>query len=369
MKAKRRSQRPSRPPRVRRKKSRWLRRFWLALALVLVPFALLIGWSMLPGPGEGRRVIVEIPEGANASGIADALVKGGALRSPRLFALFVGVMHPKTPMVPGVHLVNDALSPRSLFNRLSRSMSRPTQRTTLVEGFDQVDIAKRLEEQEICPARELRRAVKDPALLSELQIAGDSAEGYLFPATYDLIVNSAAENVVRALVKTTRERLSALRAEHQVAFASLEGRGFHEREILSLASIVEKETAIPDERATVASVYLNRLENPAFEPAKMLQADPTAKYGCRIEPELAPSCRDFAGKVTPAMLRDPENRYNTYKHAGLPPGPIANPGIAAILAVVEPAKTDFLFFVAVGGGRHKFTRTLEEHNRAIEEHR
>lgn len=354
---------------MRRKKSRWLRRFWIALALVVAPFLALIGWSMLPGPGEGRRVIVEIPEGADTSSIAAALVEGGALRSPRSFTLFVGVMHPRTPMVPGVHLVNDSLSPRSLFNRLSRAMTRPRQKTTLVEGFDQIDIAKRLEEQEICPAREFRRVVKDPALLSELQIPGDSAEGYLFPATYDLIVDSAAENVVRALVKTTRERLASLRAKHQVAFASLEGRGFREREILTLASIVEKEAANPDERVTIASVYFNRLENPTFEPQKMLQADPTARYGCRIEPDAAPSCRDFVGKVTPAMVRDDENRYNTYKHAGLPPGPIANPGIASILAVVEPAKTEFLFFVAVGGGRHKFSRTLEEHNRAIEEHR
>lgn len=369
MSAKKRTRRVSRVPRPRRKKSRLLPRLWLGIVVIVTPMLLLAAWSMLPGPGEGRRVIVEIPEGADTSAIARALVEGGAIRSPRLFSLFVGVLHPRTPMVPGVHLVNDSLSPRSLFNRLSRSMSRPTQKTTLVEGFDQVDIAKRLEEQEICPAREFRRAMKDPKLLLELEIPGDSAEGYLFPATYDLIVNSAAENVVKALVKTLRDRLATLRNERQVAFASLEGRGFREREILTLASIVEKETASADERAKVASVYLNRLEDPRFEPARMLQADPTAKYGCRIEPESAPSCREFVGKVTPAMVRDDQNRYNTYKHAGLPPGPIANPGIAAILAVLEPEKTDFLFFVAVGGGRHKFSRTLDEHNRAIEEHR
>lgn len=369
MTAKKRTRRVSRAPRPRRKKSRWLPRLWLGIAIIVTPMLLIAGWSMLPGPGEGRRVIVEIPEGADTSAIAAALVEGGAIRSPGLFALFVGILHPRTPMVAGVHVVNDSLSPRSLFNRLSRSLSRPTQKTTLVEGFDQVDIAKRLEEQEICPAKEFRRAVSDPKLLLELEIPGESAEGYLFPATYDLIVNSTGENVVRALVKTTRDRLQGLKKERQVAFASLEGRGFREREILTLASIVEKETGSPDERGRIASVYLNRLEDPAFEPARMLQADPTAKYGCRIEPESAPSCRDFSGKVTPAMVRDAQNRYNTYKHAGLPPGPIANPGTASILAVLEPEKSEFLFFVAVGGGRHKFSRTLDEHNRAIEEHR
>jgi UPF0755 protein len=338
-------------------------------AAFLVAFALLIGWSMLPGPGEGRRVVIEIPPGADTASIADALVEGGALASPRLFRLFVGVMFPRTPMVSGVHVVNDALSPRSLFNRLARTFTRPTRKTTLVEGFDVVDVARRLEELEVCPEREFRRAVRDPALLSELQIPGDSAEGYLFPATYELIVNSIADNVVRALVKTTRERLAKIRIGREVAFASLEGRGFREREILTLASIVEKEAQNPEERSTIASVYFNRLESPAFEPAKMLQADPTARYGCRIAPEEAPSCSSFTGRVTPAMVRDEKNRYNTYKHAGLPPGPIANPGMAAILAVLEPAKTEYLFFVAVGGGRHKFSRTLEEHNRAIREHR
>jgi UPF0755 protein len=335
----------------------------------MAPIAALVGWSLLPGPGGGARVIVEIPEGSSTGTVAGLLHDAGAIRSPGLFTIFVSLWHPRTPIVAGAHVLNDGLSPRSLFNRLSRSPARPTQRSTIVEGFDHIEVANRLEELEICPAREFRRAVRDPALLRELSIPGDSAEGLLFPATYELIVDSSAENVVRVLVKTARERLAALNLAHAPAVAALEKRGFREKEILTLASIVEREAKSPEERATIASVYFNRLENAEFKPGKMLQADPTAAYGCRVEPDKAPSCRGFAGKVTPAMLRDDKNRYNTYKHPGLPPGPIANPGSASILAVIEPAKTDYLFFVAVGGGRHKFSRTLDEHNRAIEERR
>jgi UPF0755 protein len=141
--------------------------------------------------------------------------------------------------------------------------------------------------------------------------------------------------------------------------------GFGLNEVLTLASMVEKETARPEERALIASVFFNRLRDPAFSPRRMLQSDPTAVYGCLVEPSAAPSCADFRGRVTPAMLRDPLNRYNTYRHPGLPPGPIANPGERAIEAVLAPAQTDYLFFVRNGPGSHSFSRTFEEHSRGV----
>lgn len=128
---------------------------------------------------------------------------------------------------------------------------------------------------------------------------------------------------------------------------------------------MEREAAASDERGTIASVYYNRLDDPEFRPSGMLQADPTAAYGCQVAPKSAASCAGYVGRVTPAMLRDPDNAYNTYKHAGLPPGPIANPGASSLEAVLAPAQTEYLFFVASGNGRHTFSRTLDEHNRAV----
>jgi UPF0755 protein len=139
-------------------------------------------------------------------------------------------------------------------------------------------------------------------------------------------------------------------------------------EVLTLASIVEKEAAVADERPTIARVFINRMRSPEFRP-KRLQADPTVSYGCRTARDAAPSCEGFDGIITRAMLADRENVYNTYRHEGLPPGPICNPGVDSIRAVLTAEEHDYLYFVARGGGRHTFSATLEEHNDAVARYR
>ena len=138
-------------------------------------------------------------------------------------------------------------------------------------------------------------------------------------------------------------------------------RGWGESEILTLASIVEKEAQVDEERPIIASVFFNRLDDESFRPRRMLQSDPTAGYGCLVLGETIPSCRDYQQRIVPAILRDASNPYNTYRHPGLPPGPIANPSEASVLAVLTPAKTNYLFFVATGNGRHRFSSSYEEH--------
>jgi UPF0755 protein len=188
----------------------------------------------------------------------------------------------------------------------------------------------------------------------------------LFPATYDLFVDSEPEQVTRLLVGEARKRLGKLELERRAAFEALERRfGWDEHEILTLASIVEKEAASADELPLVASVFFNRLSDPEFRPLRMLQSDPTAAYGCLTVAAASASCAGFRGQVTPAMLRDAQNPYNTYKNPGLPPGPIGNPGLLAIKAVLEPSQSDFLYFFA-RGGKHTFTRTFAEHRSAID---
>jgi UPF0755 protein len=134
----------------------------------------------------------------------------------------------------------------------------------------------------------------------------------------------------------------------------------------TLASIIEKDAAVEDERRTIASVFLNRLRDPNFK-KKVLQSDPTAGYGCLVANGTLPSCANFTGRITHDVNADPDNAYSTYTHEGLPPGPICNPGAHSIEAVMSPALTHFLFFVAKGDGHHSFSDTYEGHMAAVKD--
>jgi UPF0755 protein len=170
--------------------------------------------------------------------------------------------------------------------------------------------------------------------------------------------------VVRRLVRTFRERMTGRLRAYESAHDG-EALALTLHQIVTLASIVEREARMPDERPTIAGVFMNRLTSPNFRPRR-LQADPTVAYGCLVARDQVPSCRDFDGKrVTPAMVRDPANPYSTYRIEGLPPGPICNPGLSALDAALAPAQHDYFYFVTHGGGRHQFTSTLEEHNQRV----
>ncbi|HTA93369.1 MAG TPA: endolytic transglycosylase MltG [Polyangiaceae bacterium] len=353
------------PPRgPRRAFGRLFVRVGVLVGLCLVP---LLGWSLLPGPGSGKPFTIEVPVAATVPELSELLVARGALSSPHLFRWQLALLHPGFELSPGEHLLNDAASARELTLRLEHSGSRPAERVTLPEGFQHFQIGERLEHAQVCTLQAFHRAVADPALLRELGIPGASAEGYLFPATYGLLVDSDAREVVRVLVAEAKKRLQKLYEAHPGRLAQLTADfGFSERDVLTFASMIEKEAHEADERPLIASVFFNRLKDPEFRPPRMLQSDPTANYGCLIQPKDIPSCADFKGTVTPALLRDAQNPYNTYRHAGLPPGPIANPGAPAIEAVLEPAQSDYLYFVAKGEGRHAFSRTFAEHREALE---
>lgn len=359
---------PSTPARSRAPSA--LRR-WIVRALVFVPLAFGVGlatilvWAVLRGPGDASRVVVRFNGDETRAEAANRLAALGLVSNERLLALYLALT-PGLRIDPGAHVLRRDLSPRALVQRLGRLASRPTARITFPEGYTFADLAARLEDKEICVATEFVAKVEDPALLSELGIRAPSAEGFLFPATYDLRVDSNPAQVVRQFVAETRRRLARIDARNGGALARLAAsRNWGELEVLTLASIVEREAAARDERALVASVFLNRLDDPSFRPARMLQSDPTAAYGCRFFATRAPSCATFNGKVTPDLLRDAQNPYNTYRHPGLPPGPIGNPGEAALEAVLKPAQSNYLYFVADGHGRHRFSRSFDEHRRAI----
>jgi UPF0755 protein len=367
----------SRSPKAGRRRSRPRRRrsrrtgLWVVLGASLVglclPTMVLLLWATRPGPGSTDPVAIDWAGAAGPGEAADAVARQGLTSSPRLLAIYLRAVGGWDRIAPGPHLLRGDLSPREIVQRLTRSAARPEASVVIPEGWNHLQIADRLEERGVCSAGAFRAAVTAPALLAELDIAGSSAEGYLFPATYRLRVDSDPREVVRRLVAELRQRFARLQRDNAASLARLRQRhAFSERDLITVASIVEKEARRDDERALVASVYYNRLTDPEFVPAGMLQSDPTAAYGCLVAPAPIPSCAGSAGRVTPAMLRDASNPYNTYRRPGLPPGPIANPGELSIAAALAPAQTDYLFFVAERDGRHRFSRTFEEHRRAIQ---
>ena len=221
----------------------------------------------------------------------------------------------------------------------------------------------------MCDAADFLAASEDRDLLDGLGIEGPSAEGYLFPDTYLFSEDLAGDEVIRRFVENYHRRVDPLLEENEEGLDELARTlGWGPHQALILASIVEKEAAVAQERPTIARVFLNRLRDPEFQP-KRLQADPTVAYGCLTAPDVAPSCAGLPRQITRPMLQDRANLYNTYRHEGLPPGPICNPGLDSIRAVLASEVNDYLYFVARGDGRHAFSATLDAHNAAVARYR
>jgi UPF0755 protein len=381
------SARPNRKHRPRRKKGsaasahrpeRRSRLRTLALvaagALGVVALALgslVAGYGRMPQPAPAARAAVELelPPGLDANAVAERLAAAGLVRSESLLAWYLRTTG--GGYAAGAHLLRPGSSPAELASMLRRDAGRPRVRVTIPEGYHLFDLGRRLEREGVTSRGAWLAAATDGATLDELGVppakpgAPRSAEGYLFPATYELALDSDPAEVLRTLAREADRRWASVAASHASGLASLEASlGWGRHEVLTLASLVEKETAAADERPLVASVFLNRLLDPSFVP-KRLQSDPTGVYGCLLEPERIPACATFTGKATPELLRDPENRFSTYVAIGLPPGPIANPGVPSIEAVLAPATTKYLYFVAKGAGRHTFSETLDAHNEAV----
>ena len=227
-------------------------------------------------------------------------------------------------------------------------------RLTLREGLPWWQVAEQLEKQGFCKAVDFTSVIHDPKFLQHWSIPFDSAEGFLYPETYMLpkpreLNMEAARSIASRLVEMFWKQVDKLWSEGRPARSDL-------TRLVTLASIVEKETSVPEERARVAGVYTNRLRI-----GMLLQADPTVIYGMG---------RSFSGRLLFRHLEDENNPYNTYRRPGLPPGPICSFGAAALEAAKNPEEHKFLYFVATGKGReHKFSKSLKEHNIAVQEYR
>jgi len=361
----RRVRRSSGGPEGRGSRAIWIAIFALGAAVAAFATYLLVLYPSAAGPGTGKDVEVVLDHDEPTSSVIDKLERAGLVRSPKLFALYARLVGLRT--TPGVHLLTDDASPSELLRRLEREGHATRAKVTIPEGWNRFDIAKRLQALHVTWAQAFLDATANTDLLREIGVDGDSAEGFLFPATYDLPLDSDPKDIVRRLVSEFERRFIQLEQNHRLGRAQLEGTlGWGRREIVTLASMVEKEAAVDEERPIIASVFLNRLRDPSFK-RKVLQCDPTSAYGCLVLRDRVPACAGFAGKPTHAINVDPLNTYSTYVHEGLPPGPIGNPGTKSLQSVLAPASTKYLYFVVRGDRRHAFSETLEEHNAAVKD--
>jgi UPF0755 protein len=323
-----------------------------ALGLYLV---LVFGYGGSHGPGGGREVDLDWPSGLSADEAAERLEAAGLVSKPRLFALYLRATGASSNLRAGRHLLSDDMSPRTIVRRMQRTPVQERVKVTVPEGYTRFDIARRLQGAKVCATRAFLDATSDPALLTTLGITGDSAEGYLFPATYEFGLDADPSQVVARMKAEFDKRYERLARDNAMGAETLRERmGWSTAEVVTLASMIEKEAAHDEERPIIAT----------FTP-KRLQSDPTSAYGCLAMPERITSCHAFTGRVTPEMNADDTNPYTTYRHEGLPPGPIANPGEKSIQAVLVPIESRYLYFVARGEGRHTFSETYAQHNDAI----
>lgn len=366
------------------------RSFRLALVVVAVTVAALAGTTayvvhqILGYPerrhaGEGVEVVVVVETGMSFSEIASLLERSNVIDKPswfRIYAMHRGVAN---RVRAGRYVLRDDWTPKQVLDRLLAGVQERQVAVTIPEGLHMLEVFDLLAgyrretgtwhpELEIAPRAELERLGRDPTFLRGLGIDGDTIEGYLYPDTYYFVVPTRPEKALERLVAQHRAVWTEVVTEHARGYQQLKDKlKWSDRDILTMASIVEKEAAVAHERPRIAQVFLNRLLFPSFKPKK-LETDPTIRYGCQIPLQKSPGCQNWSvtDRLRRAQLDDKDNPYNTYQHEGLPPGPIANPGRGAIAAVLAPDGSDYLFFVAKDDKTHVFSRTLAEHERNVD---
>ncbi|MGA8500059.1 MAG: endolytic transglycosylase MltG [Candidatus Sulfotelmatobacter sp.] len=347
----------------------------LALIFVAVlAFAGWFAWALLTPVEPPGKTFVMLRPGYSTHRIAAELKSAGIIRSEKAFILWHYFRRHRS-LKAGEYLFENPANIIDLQKRLRRG-DVYFHTVVVPEGFTMFDIARAIEAAGLGPADDfLKVAQSDTALIADLAPNAPSLEGYLFPDTYEFSRMQTMQEMAATMVRQFRQvarQIGLIEAPEGVAISSPNSPHIDaqtsaaprdpsaapteiERTVI-MASIVEKETAVADERPLVASVYYNRLEKKIA-----LDADPSIIYA-----EL------LAGTYTGALHHDDmhfDSPYNTYRHTGLPPGPIGNPGKSALEAAMHPAQSDYYYFVADAQGHHRFARTMEEHNKNVDAYR
>lgn len=314
----------------------------LTLVLVLVlAFAIWFAWAALLPLQPSQTTFVLLRPGWSTRHIARDLQQQGVIRSSAAFLMvqYVKGLH---TLKAGEYKFDQPANALDVWSRLVRGDVYA--RTVVVpEGFNMYDIAAAVEQAGLGPASDFLTAARsDIFLVRNIDPDAKSLEGYLFPDTYQFTRIDSAHDMAAVMVHRFRQEAQKI---------GLLGNADTHR-VVTMASIVEKETAVPEERPMVASVYYNRLAR-----NMALGADPSVVYAALLAGR-------YRGTIYQSDLQF-DSRYNTYRYPGLPPGPIANPGVASLQAALHPAQSDFLYFVSDNNGHHRFARTMEEHARNV----
>ena len=331
-----------------------MKRVLLAIVIVFglafaAGVALIIARSDEPYKGyETAEQFVEVPPGAAPNAIGRRLAAAGVIRDLATFRYVLARSGQARRLKAGEYRFDRPLRPREVIDMLARGAVylRPL---TFREGLSIRQMSAIYEQAGFGSAADFTKAAANVSLINDLDPDARDLEGYLFPNTYTLPRRATAGHLIEQMVSAFRAALT------EDVKARAAARGLSVRELVTLASIVEKETGKPDERPMVAAVYSNRLRI-----GMGLQCDPTVIYAL-----------ERAGRYTGNLTREDlrfDSPYNTYRYAGLPPGPIASPGQASLQATAAPADVPFIYFVSRNDGSHAFASTLAEHNRNVFEY-
>ncbi|MCP4020663.1 MAG: endolytic transglycosylase MltG [Desulfobacteraceae bacterium] len=295
-----------------------------------------------PSNPEAQNQIFEIRPGQSLHRISANLEKENLISNKSLFKIYTRIKGSAKKLQAGEYILSASQSPQTLLATLTRGKVK-LYRLTIPEGLNIKEIGQLVETAGFCSKTQFIKLCKDGPFIAETSIHERSLEGYLFPDTYFFPKNSTCHTIILAMAK----HFQIMLPNTWKTRAKKLGLTLHE--VIILASIIEKETGDAKERPLISSVFHNRLKK-----GMRLESDPTVIYGIK----------DFDGNIRRIHLRT-KTPYNTYQIKGLPAGPIANPGKKAIEAALFPVKSDYLFFVSKKDTTHKFSKTMEEHNRAV----
>jgi UPF0755 protein len=320
---------------------KWIRRLFFLAVLVGGFLAYRV---LAPYEGFSGETFVEIPRGTSTQGVAQKLAEAGVVRTPYDF-LLARAAERRRVLQAGEYRFTHAASAVEVVDRIARGDIYAIE-FVVPEGKNMFDIAALAEQLKLFPAAEFLKAARNPALIRDLDPQAPTLEGYLFPNTYKLARTTTPERLCQIMTGKFREVWKGMKPDADV------------HRTVTLASLVEKEGKQPQERPQIAAVFANRLRI-----GMKLDCDPTTIYASLL-----------AGRYNGVIHRselDSEDAYNTYRHTGLPPGPIANPGQEALDAALHPANTEALYFVLKpdGSGTHQFSKSIEEHDKATAAYR
>jgi len=325
-----------------------VRAFFTLILLAILAAAGWLLWGIFLPVTPNQQTFVLLRPGYSTRRIATELKAAGVIRSADAFVVW-HYLHRRHSLKAGEYAFEKTADARIVHNRIVRG-DVYYREVVIPEGFTMFEIANAVQSAGLASSQDfLRTAESDTALIADFAPSATSLEGYLFPATYEFTRTQTTDDMAAAMVKEFR------RTAHEIGLPLDQPAGYVAR-VVTLASIIEKETAVPQERPLVASVYENRAAKNIA-----LQADPSVIYGEMLQGV-------YQGALHHTDMQD-DSPYNTYRHSGLPPGPIGNPGKSSLEAALHPATTEYYYFVSDANGHHRFAHDLEEHNRNVAAYR